>query len=124
MRIRYSTMTMFLAQTLGLSLVLASDHVAMVYAGFFFYGIGLGGGWVLQELIWSTYFGRLSLGMVRGLGTLVTHAFGAAGAPFFGFVHDVTGSYHSSFLAFVLALILSAGLTLVIRAPRKKTVAS
>jgi sugar phosphate permease len=124
LRIRYSTVTMFLVQTLGLSLVLASDHVAMVYAGFFFYGIGLGGGWVLQELIWATYFGRVSLGLVRGLGTLVTHAFGAAGAPFFGFIHDVTGSYQSSFLAFVLALVLSAGLTLTIRAPRKKSAAA
>jgi len=85
------------------------------------YGIGLGGGWVLQELIWANYFGRVSLGMVRGLGILVTHAFGAAGAPFFGFVHDLTGSYRSSFLTFVIALLLSALLSLMVRTPRKKS---
>jgi len=62
------------------------DQIVSLYAGFLLYGIGLGGGWVLQELIWANYFGRVSLGMVRGLGILVTHAFGAAGAPFFGFV--------------------------------------
>jgi hypothetical protein len=56
----------------------------------------LGGGWVLQELVWAANFGRISPGMVRGLGILVTHAFVAAGAPFFGFVQDVTGSYRSS----------------------------
>ncbi|HET7007896.1 MAG TPA: hypothetical protein VFK65_20490, partial [Candidatus Binatia bacterium] len=63
-----------------------------------------------------------SLGMVRGLGILVTHGFGAAGAPFFGYVHDITGSYRSSFLAFVAALMISALLSLAVRPPRKSSV--
>ena len=123
MVIRRSSMLMFLIQSAGLGTAIASYEVVPVYVGFFLYGIGLGGGWVLQELIWATYFGRVSLGMVRGLGILVTHAFGAAGAPFFGFLHDLTGSYQSSFIAFVVALFLSALLSLVVRPPRKNTVA-
>ncbi len=119
MDIRHSSLIMFLVQSAGLALVLATGQMVPVYLGFFLYGIGLGGGWVLQELIWATNFGRVSLGMVRGLGILVTHAFGAAGAPFFGFVHDVTGSYQSSFLAFVVALIFAAFLSLAVRAPQK-----
>jgi cyanate permease len=59
--------------------------------------------------------------VVRGLGILVTYAFGAAGAPFFGFVHDQTGSYRTSFGAFVIALIVSAFLSLVVRPPRKNS---
>jgi len=121
MDIRHSSLIMFLVQAVGLALVLATGQVVPVYCGFFLYGIGLGGGWVLQELIWATNFGRVSLGMVRGLGILVTHAFGAAGAPFFGFVHDVTGSYRSSFFAFVIALIVSALLSLTVRPPRKNS---
>ena len=121
MDIRHSSLIMFLVQAAGLALVLATSQVVPVYIGFFLYGIGLGGSWVLQELIWATYFGRLSLGTVRGLGILVTHAFGAAGAPFFGFVHDVTGSYGSSFVAFVVALIVSALLSVAVRAPRKNS---
>ena len=120
MPIRYSSLLMFLTQAAGLALAIAGREAALLYVGFLLYGIGLGGGWVLQELIWANYFGRLSLGMVRGLGTLVTHAFGAAGAPFFGYVHDATGSYDSSFIAFVVMLALSALLSLVARAPRKK----
>ena len=119
MDIRHSGLIMFLVQSAGLALVLATGQVVPLYLGFFLYGIGLGGGWVLQELIWATNFGRVSLGMVRGLGILVTHAFGAVGAPFFGFVHDVTGSYQSSFLAFVVALIFAAFLSLAVRAPQK-----
>jgi MFS family permease len=120
MEIRYSSMLMFVIQAAGLGIAIATSEVTLLYVGFFLYGIGLGGGWVLQEIIWATYFGRLSLGTVRGLGILVTHAFGAAGAPFFGFVHDATGSYSSSFLAFVVALAFSALLSLVARAPRQR----
>ena len=119
MDIRHSSSIMFLVQSAGLALVLVTSQMVPVYLGFFLYGIGLGGGWVLQELIWAVNFGRISLGMVRGLGILVTHAFGAVGAPFFGFVHDVTGSYRSSFLAFVVVLIIAAYLSLAIRPPQK-----
>ena len=118
--IRYSSLLMFSVQALGLSLAIATNEAWILYAGFLLYGAGLGGGWVLQELIWANYFGRLSLGTVRGAGILVTHAFGAAGAPFFGFIHDATGSYVSSFIAFVCALALSAFLSLTVRAPRKR----
>ena len=117
--IRHSSMVMFFVQAIGLTLVISFSQLPAVYSGFFLYGVGLGGSFVLQELIWATYFGRLSLGTVRGLGILVTYAFGAAGAPFFGFVHDVTGSYRSSFIAFAIALVLAAFLSLTVRAPQK-----
>ena len=119
MEIRRASMLMFLIQSIGLALALAGNQVAALYGGFFFYGIGLGGSWVLQEIIWATYYGRVSLGMVRGLGILVTHSFGAAGAPFFGFIHDAAGSYLSSFVAFIIALVASAFLSLAVRAPRQ-----
>lgn len=118
MEIRRASMLMFLIQSTGLALALAGSQIVALYGGFFFYGIGLGGSWVLQEIIWATYYGRVSLGMVRGLGILVTHAFGAAGAPFFGFIYDATGSYLPSFVAFIIVLVLSAFLSLAVRAPR------
>ena len=120
MDIRHSSLLMFLVQAFGLGIVIATSEALFLYVGFLLYGIGLGGGWVLQELIWANYFGRLSLGTVRGAGILVTHAFGAAGAPFFGFIHDATGSYTPSFVSFVCALALSALLSLIVRPPRKR----
>jgi cyanate permease len=119
MDIRHSSMLMFVLQAAGLALAITTAQQLDLYLGFFLYGIGLGGSFVLQELIWASYFGRLSLGTVRGLGILVTYAFGAAGAPFFGFVHDATGSYLASFIAFVLALGLSAILSIAVRPPQK-----
>ena len=119
MELRRSNMLMFLIQSAGLALALASDHLAALYGGFLLYGVGLGGSWVLQELIWANYYGRVSLGLVRGLGILVTFSFGAAGAPFFGFLHDATGSYVSSFVMFTIALIASAFMSLALRPPRQ-----
>jgi MFS family permease len=120
--VRKASMIMFVIQAAGLATVIATHQLAPVYVGFCLYGIGLGGSWVLQELIWATYYGRVSLGMVRGLGILITHAVGAAGAPFFGFIHDVTGSYQSSFIMFAIALIAAAVLGLLVRAPKKAAV--
>jgi MFS family permease len=117
--IRWATMLKFLTQGVGLAIATASAQIGAVYVGFFLYGIGLGGSWVLQELIWAHYYGRVSLGMVRGLGVLVTHTFGAAGAPFFGFLFDATGSYVISFVLFIAALLVSAVLILFVRVPRK-----
>jgi cyanate permease len=119
MNIRHSSLLMFVLQAAGLALAITTAGLLGLYLGFFLYGIGLGGSFVLQELIWASYFGRLSLGTVRGLGILVTYAFGAAGAPFFGFVHDATGSYLASFVAFVLALGFSAMLSVTVRPPKK-----
>jgi sugar phosphate permease len=121
--IRKTTTLMFIIQALGLSIAIATWKTLAIYAGFFIYGIGLGGSQVLQELIWANYYGRTSLGTVRGMGIFVTFIFGAAGAPFFGFLHDVTGTYMISFVLFVMAVLVSALLILTVRTPRKREVA-
>ena len=117
--IRKTTTLMFIIQALGLTIAIATWDTLAIYAGFFIYGIGLGGSQVLQELIWANYYGRTSLGTVRGLGILVTFIFGAAGAPFFGFLHDLTGTYMTSFVLFVIAVLVSALLILTVRTPHK-----
>ena len=117
--LRKATMLMFLIQTLGLSLAMATTRLAPLYAGFFLYGIGLGGSQVLQEVIWAGFFGRLSLGRVRGLGLVITNFFAAGGPPFLGFLFDATKSYFTSFALFTVALIISAFLILLVRPPQK-----
>jgi hypothetical protein len=45
------------------------------HPGFFIYGIGMGGTAILVETIWADFFGRTSLGKIRGMGSLVTSVF-------------------------------------------------
>ena len=109
----------FLIQGMGLVIALLSDQIHLVYLGFFLYGTGLAGSFVLREVIWASFFGRTSLGTVRGLSLFFSHLFAASGAPFFGFLHDRMGSYNVSFTIFSCALFTSAFLILLAKPPRK-----
>jgi MFS family permease len=114
-------MAKFLIQAVGISLALSSPGLPSLYAGFFLYGIGMGATSILAEMIWANYFGRLSLGKIRGLGSLLTHAFSAGGAPFFGFLFDFTQSYSLSFSIFIGLLFASAAISLFLHPPKKRS---
>ncbi|MGH8527164.1 MAG: hypothetical protein ACREXY_24045 [Gammaproteobacteria bacterium] len=109
----------FLIQAAGLVCALWGQGIFFLYAGFFLYGIGMGGTSILAEMIWANYFGRISLGKIRGMGSLLTHAFSAGGPPFFGFLFDATQSYFLSFSIFIGLLFASAFLSLFLRPPKK-----
>jgi MFS family permease len=112
-------MAKFLIQATGLLWALSEPGLFSLYGGFFLYGIGMGGTSILSEMIWANYFGRISLGKIRGLGALLTHVFGAGGPPFFGLLFDTTQSYQLSFSIFIAMLFASAFLSLFLRPPKK-----
>lgn len=112
-------MAKFLVQAIGILWALSDPSLVSLYAGFFLYGIGMGGTAILAEMIWANYFGRVSLGKVRGLGSMFTSAFSAGGPPFFGLLFDYTQSYNLSFSIFIGMLFASAGLSLFLRPPQK-----
>ena len=119
MDVRIAAVARFVIQGIGLGLAISTTNIFCLYAGFFLYGIGLGGNMVLPEILWANYFGRRSLGTVRGLGILISQALAAVGPPFFGFLFDLTHGYGLSFAIFGFALITSAFLSLMLRPPRK-----
>jgi MFS family permease len=106
-------------QGAGLLVALSLPGMVPLYAGFFIYGIGMGGTAVLAETIWADFFGRISLGKIRGMGSLVTSVFSAGGPPFFGLLFDYTESYYLSFSIFIGMLFTSAVLSLCLRPPTK-----
>jgi MFS transporter, OFA family, oxalate/formate antiporter len=114
---RFAATLRFVVQGIGLGLAVITDNLFCLYAGFLLYGIGLGGNMVLPDILWANYFGRRSLGKVRGLGLLISQTVAALGPPFFGFLFDLTGAYDLSFMLFGAALITSAFLSLMLRPP-------
>jgi MFS family permease len=116
---RFAATLRFVVQGVGLALAIMTDSLFYLYAGFFLYGIGLGGNMVLPDILWADYFGRRSLGKVRGLGLLISQILAATGPPFFGFLFDLTGAYSLSFVLFGAALIISAVLSLMLQPPVK-----
>lgn len=117
--IRKVSCVQFLIQGVGLVLAVLGEDLSLVYVGFFLYGIGLAGSFIIREVIWANFFGRASLGTVRGISLFFSHLFAASGAPFFGFLFDATGSYNLSFTVFAIALFTSSILILWARPPRK-----
>ena len=117
--VRIAAMLGFVIHGIGLGLATLTTDVFPLYSGFFLYGIGLGGNMVLPEVLWANYFGRRSLGKVRGLGLLISQVMAAAGPPFFGFLFDITNGYGLSFAIFGCALFTSAVLSLMLRPPTK-----
>ena len=117
--VRKATALMFVIQAAGLVIAMQTVELPWLYAAFFLYGSGLGGAQVLQEVIWANYFGRISLGTVRGLSLPILLLCAAVGAPFFGYMYDYTGSYDLSLTLFIAVQLLCAGLTLLVRRPVK-----
>jgi MFS transporter, OFA family, oxalate/formate antiporter len=120
--IRKVTSLLFLIQAVGLGVAITAKSLPFLYLGFVLYGTGLGGVQILQEIMWADYFGRVSLGSVRGMSLPIVLMFGASGPPFFGFLFDYTGTYTISFSLFIVVLLISSSLTLLIRRPQKKKV--
>ena len=117
--VRHVSCVQFLIQGIGLVTAILSTHIQLTYLGFFLYGTGLAGSFVLREVVWANFFGRASLGTVRGLSMFFSHLFAAGGAPFFGFLYDRMGSYNFSFTIFSCALFTSAFLILLAKAPNR-----
>jgi OFA family oxalate/formate antiporter-like MFS transporter len=117
--VRYAAMSRFVIQAMGLGLATATSNLFCLYTGFLLYGIGLGGNMILPDILWANYFGRRSLGRIRGMGLFISQALAAAGPPFFGFLFDVTGGYGLSFTIFEAILIVSAFLSLLLRPPEQ-----
>jgi len=116
---RYAATLRFVIQGVGLAVAILAGNLLCLYAGFFLYGIGLGGNMVLPDMLWADYFGRQSLGKIRGLGLLISQFLAAIGPPFFGFLFDITGGYGLSFAIFGLVLATSALLSLMLKPPRR-----
>jgi MFS transporter, OFA family, oxalate/formate antiporter len=116
---RYAATLRFVIQAIGLAIAILTGNMVCLYLGFFLYGIGLGGNMVLPDTLWAGYFGRRSLGRIRGLGLLVSQILAAMGPPFFGFLFDITGGYGLSFAIFGAVLLTSAMLSLMLKPPRK-----
>jgi MFS family permease len=79
---RYAATLRFVIQAIGLAIAILMGNMFCLYLGFFLYGIGLGGNMVLPDTLWAGYFGRRSLGKIRGMGLLVSQVLAAMGPPF------------------------------------------
>jgi MFS family permease len=108
----------FLITALGIGMWLLPPSVPTLVAGLMLFGIGGGGGAVVSEMIWSGFFGRISLGTVRGLAYPLQNALGAVGPLAIGLLYDISGGYASSFAVLASGSIVAAMLVQLAQPPR------
>ncbi len=108
-------------------MLLATASVMTIYAyndtimftSMAIFGLGIGGMMFLQNFIWADYFGRESVGAIRGLVNPINLVVGGLGAPAAGYVHDRWDTYEPAWWTGVALMAFAALLTLATPAPRK-----
>jgi sugar phosphate permease len=103
--------------------MLPASGVTLI-CGIILFGLGASGGQVALEIIWPDFFGRVSLGTVRGVAYPVSTFFAATGPLALGLIFDLTGSYRAGFGVMVVGCLAAAALIQLAQRPRPPQPAS
>ena len=90
---------------------------AVAYSALF--GFGVGGLLSVPPVIYADYYGRRSLGAIRGVAEPLTSFGQAIGAVLSGVIFDLSGNYVLAFVAFAILGGAAAALVLFARPPRR-----
>ena len=116
---RYAEAVAFLFLVAGMLAILRADSALLAYAYGLFYGIGFGGVGLLEELLFANYFGRQSLGTIRGFTRPFQMVAGAGGPVFASLAYDLRGNYDIAFTGFLIAFVIAALLILLATPPQR-----
>ena len=100
-------------------LTIYATNLPIMFVSMAIFGVGIGGMMFLNNYIWADYFGRGSVGGIRGLANPINLVIGGIGAPAAGYVRDWTGSYDPAWWVGVGLMSGAALLIVLTRAPRK-----
>jgi len=119
-KVVYSATAAWLGGMALLFLLVETPAMAFTVAALF--GIGLGGLLVVPPVAIAHYFGRDSLGAIRGATEPFVSGGQALGAIGAGLIFDYSGSYSATFPTFTAAAIIAILLLVFTRRPKKKKI--
>ncbi len=94
--VRYAVMLMCVFQGLSIVLIILAKTAPVAVAFGLVFGVAQGGWTVMQNLVFTDYFGRRHAGAIRGF-SAPFRMLGPLGPLFTGYIRDVTGSYNPAF---------------------------
>lgn len=110
-RLIFVSVAITMCVSVGLFPLIHGSQQAIVYSAIF--GLSVGGILVVPPVVYADYYGRTSLGIIRGV-TEPFIAIGQAIGPILsGYIFDVTDSYNFAFRLFALMALLSSVLIFV-----------
>lgn len=122
--VRYCLAALYVGSALGVGILLIASSVPMVFLFALVYGINVGGHAVLSSVAWADYFGRQSVGTIRGALMPLTAGSVAAGPILVGLGYDITGDYFRPYTGLLALFLLGAVVIMLARPPVKAEVAT
>jgi MFS family permease len=116
---RYGLAVIYAVSAGATVVLLRADSAGPALLFALLYGVVVGGNSTLEAVIWADYYGRGSLGTIRGFGRPVTLTANALGPLATGLAIDAFGSYQPPFLGYAAASLGAAMLVLLARPPRR-----
>ena len=120
--VRYAYSGMFLFQAGSTLYLIFIGGTLGVFLASGLFGIVSAGTNVVPSVIYANYFGRSSLGRIRGLGEVGVLLGQATGPVIAGILFDLRGGYSTIFTAFVVLALVCSLLVLKARAPVKAVI--
>ena len=117
---RYVMAAIGLSVAAASALFIAAGTTAEALAYSALFGFGVGGLLSVPPVIYADYYGRRSLGAIRGVAEPLTSFGQAIGAVLSGAVFDLTESYQWAFAAFAILALAAAALVLFARPPQRQ----
>ena len=115
---RYLAMFAFAGAGAGLSILRIADSTPLLFAYAIAYGLNFGSFVLLMNILWADYFGRASLGAIRGFFAPAAMVISATGPILGGYLKDVSGSFDGAFLVYSGAWLTAVALMFLARPPR------
>ena len=115
-RFVFASVALLMASGAGLLTGATTLAEAITFACVF--GLSLGGILVVPSVAYASYFGRPSLGSIRGVTETFVALGQATGAVLSGLIYDTTGTYHAVFLAYAALAAACFAVLLAARPPQ------
>ncbi len=116
--IRYVITATLALSAVAILLLMSTTSAAMALAVGAFLGFAQGGFWNLNNVVWAVYFGRDSLGAIRGISWTFQLLAVAIGPFSASLLFDMTGSYFIPFAAAFFAKIICMAFMVASRPPQ------
>ncbi len=115
--VRYALAFIYSAGAVATVILLQSYSALPALAFAVLYGLTVGGASTLEAVIWADYYGRASLGSIRGFARPFLMGANAVGPLAAGMAVDALGSYELPYKGFVVTALCAAVLILLARPP-------
>lgn len=116
--VRYIMIIALIVAGISISLLFRADIIWISWLFIVFWGFWECGVIALQPLLVSSFFDRRTIGKMLGIFSIFSVIPQLIGAPYTGYIFDITGNYNAALFTFVIFYFMSAVLVFLARLPK------